>query len=1219
MQCSSCGQQNDRGAGVCSRCGAGLVRRCPSCDAEVPARFAFCGDCGTRFTESAERPVERGDRRVVTALFSDLSGFTSLAEQLDPEDLTNLINECFSGLVEEVRLRGGWLEKQIGDALVAIFGAPLVHEDDPMRSVDAALAMRERMRGHNERLGPQLGRPLELHIGINTGLVVMGPGLETGEGDELVVLGDTVNVAARLQQAAGADQILVGELTHALTSWAFDYRKLPRLTVKGKAEPLTAYECLGARAGRRRAPGKAATAGSPLVGRDREIALLREQGERVLAGKGGIVTIVGEPGIGKSRLVAEAIRARPPEELRWLEGRTLAYGQTIAYLPFIEIVKSDAGITEEDGEAQSWSKLERRVRSLFADQVPEILPYLATLLALDVVEELAERVVYLDGEAMRLQIFRASRLYVERLARERPTVLVFEDFHWADASSAALLEHLLPLVVSAPLLVCCLTRPDPESPGGLFRELARRDYAGCSSEIVLSQLSAEDSARLVQQLLDIEPSPRLQPLFRKTDGNPLFLEEVVRSLIDMGAIVRDEESGRFRISTRIGEITIPDTIQGVIMARVDRLDEEAKQVLKTASVIGRTFPYRVLSALTAPEANGKLDRCLADLQAHELIREQKHRLEAELEFIFKHALTQEAVYGSILMRQRRELHGRAARCMEELYAERPEELYAVLAYHYAQAEDWEKAQDYLMRAGDHAGQMAADTEALTHYEQALTAYARAFGERWDPFERAVLERKMGEALFRRGENEHARARLERALAYLGRPYPETRRGVRRAIGRNLARQVAHRRLPSLFLRGRPAPPDETVKELVRIYGTLSWIDILLDGERLFLDSLLETNLSERSGYEEGIIGGLVGLAFAYDYLARYGVAERYHRRAVALADETEHPATIRVVHFGLGFHALRLARWDDAIEHLERATEQAARAGEIRKWAAPASLVARIWLLQGRVAPAMERYHELIRVGRDAGDHQSLGWGYFRLGQALAYVGELEEAEQHLMKAIPLFEGVPDYASVAAASGELAHVHVLQGRLDEALSLLAVANRLVDERKLRFLMIEVRVATAEAYLSAAELADGQERAEWLRKAKRACEQAIAQTKWDREGEPAAYRLQARYWWLAGAESKARNWWRRALAAAEELKEPYELARTALEYGQLTGETAEAERGESMLGELRAKYEAEAKVLLGTVAAQGQEENDERGTSSPAVPSTAGAASASVETVRSRPS
>src|SRR2546425_3539731 len=262
MVCSMCGFENESGARACSSCGASLERRCPSCGAGVPAGSAFCGRCGARVAETGVSATEVGDRRVVTALFADLSGFTSLAEQLDPEDLTNLITESFSGLLEEVRLRGGWLEKQIGDALVAIFGAPVVHEDDPVRAVDAALAMRERMREHNERLGAKWGRPLELHIGVNTGLVVMGRGLETGEGDEMVVLGDTVNVAARLQQVARAGQILVGEATHSSTSSLFDFRKLPPLTVKGKAEPLTAYECLRARARRVGAGGGVARVGA---------------------------------------------------------------------------------------------------------------------------------------------------------------------------------------------------------------------------------------------------------------------------------------------------------------------------------------------------------------------------------------------------------------------------------------------------------------------------------------------------------------------------------------------------------------------------------------------------------------------------------------------------------------------------------------------------------------------------------------------------------------------------------------------------------------------------------------------------------------------------------------------------------------------------------------------------------------------------------------------
>jgi class 3 adenylate cyclase/tetratricopeptide (TPR) repeat protein len=1160
--------------------------RCPSCGADVPAGFAFCGVCGTRLAEvPATRPRDPGDRRVVTALISDLSGFTSLAERLDPEDLTNLINECFSGLVEEVHVRDGWIEKQIGDALVAIFGAPVAHEDDPARAVHTAMAMRKRMRVHSDRLGPQLGRALELHIGINTGLVVMSPGLETGEGDEIVVLGDAVNVAARLQQAAGTGQILVGEQTQALTSWAFEYRRLPPLTVKGKSEPVTIYECAGIRARSRPTPAEeAAKLSSPLVGRDHELALLGEQLDRLEAGRGGIVTVSGEAGIGKSRLVVEALRQRERPGIRSIEARALAFGQTIAYFPFIEIVKLDAGIADDDPEAESWTKLERRVRELLPEQYPEVLPYLATLLTLEVRDELAERVRYLDGEAMRHRIFRASRLYVERLADERPTLLIFEDFHWADPSSEALLQHLLPLVESARLAVWCLTRPDPDSPGGRFRALARADYPNRSSELALSQLSDTEATDLVKHLLQLEPSPRFAPLFRKTGGNPFFLEEVVRALIEVGAIERDSETGRLRVSARIDEITIPDTIQGVIMARVDRLGEDVRQVLRTASVIGRTFPYRVLSTVAEAQTDGKLDRCLGELESHELIREKQRRLEAELEYIFKHALTQETVYESILVRHRRDLHGQVARCMEELYDERLEEYYALLAYHYAHAEDWEKAQEYMLRAGDHAGQLAADDEAVTHYEQALVAYARAFGDRWNPLQRAVLERKIAEALFRRGEHERARARLEQALVYLDRPYPKTRRAVRRAILRNLGTQVRHRRLPRAGARGGEAGADERTIELARIYEALAWIDPFLDEEKLFLDSLLLANTSERYGFVPGIAMGSAALGFAFDAIPVHRIAERYHRRAVELAEQLDNPQVAGFTHFGLGFHEHRLGRWEGAIEHYRQATDHYIRTGDIRKWAAPAVLAGRISLMRGRLAEAIARLTALRDVGRDAGDHQSQGWAYFGLGQALNCLDRVDEALECQLTALPLLEAVPDYALAASTAGELARVYLRQDRLDEALETVERAERMIEERRLRgFLILEARLGSAETYLHAAEQADDAERSAWLKKAKAACSQAVAQTKWDREGLPAAYRLQARYHRLRGSERKAADWLRRAVAAAQELAEPHELGHATIELGQLSADAAEVERGRAMLARLRADYDAEVAARAPQVA------------------------------------
>lgn len=358
---------------------------------------------------------------------------------------------------------------------------------------------------------------------------------------------------------------------------------------------------------------------------------------------------------------------------------------------------------------------------------------------------------------------------------------------------------------------------------------------------------------------DLPPHAR-EMIVRKAEGNPFFLEEIIRTLIDAGAVVHAPTTGRWRATAQIETITIPDTVQGVIMARVDRLDEDIKQALRTAAVVGRSFLYRVLRAVrgelsrTVAEADRQLDRHLTELQTIELIRE-KQRL-SELEYIFKHALAQEATYESILLQKRRELHARVGQAIEVLFADRLVEFYGLLAYHYARAEAWEKAQDYLLKAGDQAGRVAADVEALAHYQQAMAAYARAFGDRWDPLQRAALERKMGEALFRRGEHAQALDYLQRALAYLSRPLPASRWGVRLALLREIVRQVGHRLLPGLFLKPKRGLASPAVEEGVRLYESMTWIDAFTNPERFLLGVLRVLNVSERSGFSYRVAGGL---------------------------------------------------------------------------------------------------------------------------------------------------------------------------------------------------------------------------------------------------------------------------------------------------------------------------------------------------------------------------
>ena len=385
-------------------------------------------------------------------------------------------------------------------------------------------------------------------------------------------------------------------------------------------------------------------------------------------------------------------------------------------------------------------------------------------------------------------------------------------------------------------------------------------------------------------------------IVRKAEGNPFFLEEVIRTLIDMGAIERDASSGRWHATAEIETVSVPDNIQGVIMARVDRLDEQVKQVLRTAAVIGHSFLYRVLRAVA--EAERQLDEHVAELQAVELVREK--RRVPELEYIFKHALAQEATYESILLRSRRTLHRRVGEAIESLFSDRLDEFYGLLAYHYARAEAWEKAQEYLLKAGDQAGGVAADAEALAHYKDAMMAYERAFGESWDPAERAALERKMGEALFRRGDQTEALQYLRRALVHCDRPFPLSRWGTRRAILRELAAQIGHRILPGLFVKQASGQTAPGVQDQMRIYYVMAWIEVFSDLERFLMVILRFLNSSERAGHAQGVAISSSGLGTAADFVSLFGLAGGLHRRALRAAERLHDPGVLGLAYQNLG-------------------------------------------------------------------------------------------------------------------------------------------------------------------------------------------------------------------------------------------------------------------------------------------------------------------------------
>jgi len=554
-------------------------------------------------------------------------------------------------------------------------------------------------------------------------------------------MGDAVNLASRMEEAAEPGTVLITEDTHRLIAPMFETESLGPIEVRGKAEPVPVYRALSTKAVAGKPRGIAGLE-SPLVGRDAELQGLREVLERLQAGVGGIVTIVGEAGIGKSRLVAELQRSaislqqsataypddrrdqqsdeapqRAVRTIRWVEGRCLSYGESMAYLPWVDMLHGLLGMSVEDTPLAVRGALHQLVETVCPDQFDEVYPYLGRMMSLPLEDEAETTLRGLDAETLKLLTIRAMDTMTRSAANERPLVVVCEDLHWADPSSLELLEHLMGLADRASLLLICAFRPYRDHGCWRIREMAGRSYPHRHIDLLLAPLSAADSEVLVGNLLRVEalPRPLRMRILDHAEGNPFYVEEVIRSLIDSGAIVYDEAMEQWEAIQRVEDITIPDTLQGVLMARIDRLQEDARRVLQMASVIGRIFPYRVLVAIAHEEKD--LDHQLSTLQREEMIR-QRARV-PEPEYIFKHHLAQQAAYSGLLRSERRRLHRQVAEALKRLLPDRIEEQLGLLAHHWEGAGEREQAIEYLRRAGEQAAGQFANAEAIGYFTRAL--------------------------------------------------------------------------------------------------------------------------------------------------------------------------------------------------------------------------------------------------------------------------------------------------------------------------------------------------------------------------------------------------------------------------------------------------------------------------------------------------------------------
>lgn len=673
-----------------------------------------------------------GERKQVTVLFTDIVGSTSLAEKLDPEDWGEIVSAAHRRVSEAVYRYEGTIAQLLGDGVLAFFGAPITHEDDPARAVNAALDILKRIAQYRDELRAKNRVPdFQMRIGLNTGLVVVG-NIGSDLHMEYLAIGDAINLAARMEHTAQPSTIQIAQDTYKQVKSLFEFEDLGGIEVKGKSEPVPTYRVLGRKESASRARGIEGLH-AEMVGRETELQTLRGVVSDLKQGVGRIVCVLGEAGLGKTRLVQEVrnwmlgsgandptSNLQPPTaNFNWYETLTLSYESNQAYGLFQRLVRRVIGIGLDDS-----SQVVRRKLAALGECLPEGRRARANQL-FDALFGLASDNdgIPLEGEAFKLELCDAIRDWLRARFADQPTVLVFDDMHWADASSIELLKQLLALTEEIPLVLLCALRTERQSPAWQIKIAADEEYHHRYTEISLRPLSDAESNELLNRLLAIAELPqRLRAnILEKSGGNPFFIEEVVRTLIDSGAVVAEDRvvngtSRRYWKATSEGaDFAIPDNLQSLLSARMDRLEESTRATLQIASVIGRSFYRRVLQAVD--EATQDLDKHLGTLIRLDMIREAARV--PELEYAFRNPLTQEAVYKTILLKRRREFHLRVGAAMEMLFPDRLDALYGLLAYHFAQAGERDKAIKYARLAARQAVAVYAYDDAIQNLRKAL--------------------------------------------------------------------------------------------------------------------------------------------------------------------------------------------------------------------------------------------------------------------------------------------------------------------------------------------------------------------------------------------------------------------------------------------------------------------------------------------------------------------
>ncbi len=1121
--CRSCGSENSTGAVVCAHCSTPLVAVCPRCRFENPAGFNYCGNCGARLSpaESAPAPddhptltadvARQGERRTVTVLFGDVVGFTSISERLDPDQVYSIIDACADAFRREIARHEGWLDKFVGDGVLALFGAPVAHEDDVVRALRCALGMQEAVERINADLAAAQGAHLQIRIGLNLGAAVVGD-IGSDLRMSYTALGDTVNVAERLESAAEPGTVVVSRAVYEAASPWFEFRELGSLRVKGRAEPVDLFEVVRERPQPRPVRGLPGLT-APTVGRSRERDQLRLLVDGLCDGKrGGIALIRGEAGIGKSRLASEAAAYAARKGVSVFEAGCAAYGQP-PYGVFSRLLHTYLRLDGVSPTEQR-ARVETRLCALLPDsrQAEEILPYVENLIGIPPRgSDAPSPIRHLDAAQLRQRTVLAVRDLLLAHAQREPLLLVLEDLHWVDTQSLGLLLFLFGATETAPLCLICTSRPAPIQ---VVEQIERTAQTTMSTflNLALEPLSPEETAALTTLLLNIPelPDPISRSIQERAEGNPFFLEEIIRTLIDRRIIRQTDGHWQIQAETPLPELDVPRTVEGLIRTRLDRLSEAIRYTLEAASVIGRDFDRPLLEVVMGPRA-AQVEEHVQELQELELIRPAAG--EAGGQYTFRHILIQQTVYNSLISRRREYLHRRVAEGIEQLYTGQIEEYAERLAFHYAESKDAARALPYLLRAGERAAWRYANYEASEYYRAALQLANQAPAS---VQQRVEIFSGLGDAQNLMGDYAGAVASYRTALE-LCRTLPasalraaEIARRLGRVFERRGESDEAMRWLQSASYDLRQAPDSDETVEHSRLELDIGWVH-----------------------YRQGNLEA-AGEAFS---------------RALDIARRRDYRAEAASAYNRLAALEIEKSNWVTAAQFGEEGLRLREEIGDVDGVARSHINLGAIAGYRGDWEKAGQHFGESLRISQRLGQPKAQAMALVNLGRVEVMKGETAKARDYLSRALALAERIHDPEQSSRALNALAEVFLLERNWQAAAEQLRTSLRLSSETGSGEQQAQALWILAEAELGIGEMERAEAAAQEALRI--ATERGLAQI------EGIAYRVLGAIDQQRGRPAEAESLLGKSIAVLGQLN-PLEAARAELELGLLL----EAQRRDS---------------------------------------------------------